>query len=571
MMEQFEFGQDSDGEVVRIRARGREVLSLPMINRGTAFSYEDRIALGLRGLLPRHVNDMSDQLKKVYDQYRMQTTNLAKNLFLTSMQDRNEVLFYRLLAEHLEEMLPIIYTPTIGEAIQLFSHWMQRPRGVFLSIDAPEIMEEALLGYGHDADDVDLIVVTDSEGILGIGDQGVGGVRIAVGKLAVYTAAAGIHPQRALPVVLDTGTDNLQLLNDESYLGLRRARVRGEEYDEFVDQFVRTASKLFPHAMIHWEDFGAANAHRILDKYRNTHCTFNDDIQGTAAVVVAALLSAVEATGVPLTEQRFVIHGAGTAGIGIADLLCDLMVADGMSPEDARRQFWCLGSRGLIHSGLGDRIRPFQQPYARTGEDLQWWSLDRPGHYTLADVVHNVHPTVLIGTSAQAGTFTKAIVTDMASHTEQPVIFPLSNPTSNAEAVPADLLRWTDGRALIATGSPFGPVRMGEVTHQIAQANNALVFPGLGLGVTVSRATRVTQSMLSAAATAVAGVVSKLRRPGDSLLPEMQQLRMVSATVALAVAAQASADGVATRELTNPVQDVYAAMWQPTYPRVEAI
>lgn len=566
----FEFVDGPDGDVVRIRARGRAVLSTPMINYGTSFSLEDRAKLGISGLLPPGVTTMNSELKRVYEQFLNQPTDLAKNLYLTSMQDRNEVLFYRLVSEHLEEMMPIIYTPTIGEAIQKFSHWMQRPRGVFLSIDDPDSMETSLKAYGHDADDVDLIVVTDSEGVLGIGDQGVGGVRIAVGKLSVYTAAAGIHPQRALAVVLDTGTNNLELLNDEGYLGVRHARVRGERYDEFVQQFVETASRVFPHAMIHWEDLAASNAHRVLDKYRDDYCTFNDDIQGTAAVVVAAALSAIRSTGAPLRDQRVVIHGAGTAGVGIANLMTDIMVDEGLSPEEARRNFWCLGSRGLIHTGLGDAIRDFQVPYARPIEELADWDLERPGTYELQDVVSNVHPTILIGTSAQPGAFSEKVVKTMARHQDRPVIFPLSNPTSRSEATPADLLRWTDGRALVATGSPFHPVRLGTTTFEVAQANNALIFPGLGLGVAVSRATRVTDRMLAASAKALAGLMTT-RKYTDSVLPGISQLRMVSATVAMAVAEAAAADGVATRELTDPVQDVYSAMWQPNYPKVEVI
>ena len=477
------------------------------------------------------------------------------------------MLFYRLLSENIEELLPIIYTPTIGEAIEKYSQWMQRPRGVFLSIENPEHMAEALGAYGHGPDDLDLIVVTDSEGILGIGDQGVGGVRIAVGKLAVYTAAAGIHPQRVLPVVLDVGTDNMELLNEETYLGVRHARVRGERYDDFVRLFMETAADMFPHAMIHFEDFGASNAHRVLEAYRHDYCAFNDDIHGTAAVVVAAVLSALDARGERLADQRIVVHGAGTAGIGIVELLRDMMVADGLSREQANARFWGLGSRGLLREGLP--MRPFQQPYARQQAELAGWELGAPGTYGLRDVVHNVHPTVLIGTSAQAGVFTEQVVREMADHTERPIIMPLSNPTAKAEAVPADLLRWTEGRALIATGSPFEPVDYDGVRYTIAQANNALVFPGIGLGVAACRATRVSDKMIAASARAVAAR-SRSKLPGASLLPGIQELRAVSANVALAVAAAAEEDGLATRPLQDPVQDVFDSMWVPAYPKVVA-
>lgn len=565
----YEFRHGPDGETVHIHVRGRDVLALPMINQGTAFHHTDREALGIAGLLPPGVTSLNSQLKKVYEQYREQPSDLAKNNYLEAMHDRNEVLYYRLLAEHLEEMLPIVYTPTIGEAIEKYSFWMQRPRGVFLSIDHPDDMAQALGAYGQAPDDVDLIVVTDSEGILGIGDQGVGGVRIAVGKLAVYTAAAGIHPQRVLPVVLDVGTDNVALLSSEHYLGERHSRIRGDRYDAFIRQFMETATAMFPHAMIHFEDFGAANAHKVLDAYRADYCAFNDDIQGTAAVVVAAVLSALRTTGGSLAEQRIVVHGAGTAGVGITELLRDMMVADGLSVDEANRRFWCLGSRGLLREGLGERMRPFQVEYARRDEELTDWVLAAPGRYDLADVIGNVRPTVLIGTSAQPGAFTEPIIREMAAHVERPIILPLSNPTVKAEAVPADLLAWTEGRALIATGSPFDPVEYDGVRYAIAQANNALVFPGIGLAVAACRATRVSDRMIAASASAVA-TLSRAKVRGASLLPGIQDLRAVSATVALAVVAAAEAEGLAAHPLDDRVQGVYDQMWDPRYPKVIA-
>ncbi|MDN6513581.1 MAG: NAD-dependent malic enzyme [Acidipropionibacterium jensenii] len=564
----FEFGFDGHGEVLRIAARGSEVLANAVINRGTAFSAQERKALGLKGLLPSGVTTMEDQLKRVYVQYRAQRSPLDKYLFLNTLHDRNEVLYYRLLSEHIEEMLPIVYTPTIGQAIPEYSHWYHRPRGVYLSIDDPEGIEDALLSMGHGPDEVDLIVATDSEGILGIGDQGVGGVAITIGKLAVYTAAAGIHPHRVLPVVLDTGTDNLDLLNDEVYLGVRHARVRGERYDAFIDRYVTTAHRLFPHAMLHWEDFGASNATRILNKYRDDYCTFNDDIQGTAAVVAAAVMSAVQVSGTPLADQRIVIHGAGTAGIGIARLLVQMMCQDGVDPETARSRVWGLGSRGLLREGIA--VRDFQQPFARSAAELAGWTLDLPGHYELADVVRNVHPTILIGCSAQPGAFTEQIVRDMAQSCQRPIIMPLSNPTDRAEASPADLISWTSGRALVATGSPFPPVQYNGVSYRIAQANNALVFPGIGLGVTAARATRISDSMITAAVRTVARSVDP-RPAGASLLPEISGLLPLSAQVGLAVALAAQKEGLATAPLDNPVQAIYDAIWRPDYPRVKAI
>lgn len=504
MARQFEFTHDDSGaELARIAIRGRQILARPIINRGTAFTIEERRELGLTSVLPPGVVTLEQQSKRVYEQYRGEPDALRKHTSLMHLQDRNEILFYRVLSEHLEEMLPVVYTPTIGEAIQKFSHFFQTPRGVFCSIDDPDAMAEELLSYGVQGDDVDLIVVTDSEGILGIGDQGDGGVRITVGKLAVYTAAAGVHPLRVLPVVLDVGTDNMDLLSDDSYLGVRHSRVRGEAYDAFIEKFVGTVRELFPHALIHWEDFGAANAHRILDTYRDSMPTFNDDIQGTAAVVVAAALAAVRARGELLSDQRVVIFGAGTAGIGIADLMCQIMANEGTETAAARERFWALGSRGLLREGVS--ARPFQAPYTRSAAELSGWSLDRAGEYRLADVVRNVRPTILIGTSAQPGAFTEQIVREMASHVSDPIILPLSNPTSLAEAVPADLLAWTDGRAQIATGSPFGPVSVDGVVHEIAQANNALLFPGIGLGSIVCRASRISDGMIAAATEVVAG------------------------------------------------------------------
>jgi malate dehydrogenase (oxaloacetate-decarboxylating) len=414
-------------------------------------------------------------------------------------------------------------------------------------------------------------VATDAEGILGIGDWGVGGIEIAIGKLAVYIAAAGIHPRRVIPVVLDTGTDNLRLLNDRMYLGNRHARVRGQRYDDFVDAYVTTATKLFPHALLHWEDLGAGNARRILQRYADQSCTFNDDMQGTAAVVLAAAFAAARASGARLADQRIVIHGAGTAGLGIADMLREVMIREGLSPAEATGRFSCLDREGLLTDDRLDGLLDFQRPYARPAAEVAGWTRTGAGPGpSLADVVGHVHPTMLIGTSTQAGAFTEAIVRQMAAHVERPVIMPLSNPTSKAEATPADLIAWTDGRALVATGSPFDPVVHDETTYRIAQANNALVFPGLGLGVAVARARRVSDRMLAAAADAVAGLSDATTR-GAPLLPPVGNLREVSATVAVAVARAAVADDLAEVALDDPIQQVHQAMWQPEYPRVEAV
>ncbi len=563
----YEFVPGPRGEQLKIHARGSTILSLPTINRGTAFTWPERHALGLTGLLPPGVAGIEAQVRRCYENYLDQSSPLAKYAYLASLRDRNEVLFYRLLSEHIEEMLPIVYTPTIGAVIERFSHTYNRMRGVFTYVDFPEEIEESLLNYGLDGDECDLIVVTDSEGILGIGDQGIGGVEICVGKLSVYTAAAGIDPRRVIPVVVDVGTDNMELLNDEFYLGSRHSRRRGAVYDAFIEQFIATATRLFPRALIHFEDFGAGNAHRILDTYRDRACTFNDDIQGTAAVVTAAAIAGVKTTGHRMREQKVVVFGAGTAGVGVANLLRDVMIREGLSEEEAHRQFWCLGSRGLIHEGLGEKVRDFQRPYARPEAELAGWDLDDPAQVSLADVVRNVHPTMLIGTSARAGAFTEAIVRDMAAHVDRPIIMPLSNPTSRAEATPKDLIKWTAGQALVATGSPFAPVPYNGRMFEIAQANNALVFPGLGLGVVVSKASRVSDRMIAAAAEAVAEIVD-VAPYGKALLPSISQLRHVSGVVAIRVAQTAFEEGLSSVQLTDPVQQVYEAMWQPRYPDI---
>jgi len=566
----YELVQTPSGTVARVRIRGHSILTAPILNRGTAFTLEERHALGLTGLLPSGVSAMEQQLRRTYEQFRSQADDLGKNVYLGNLRDRNEILFYRLLTAHIEEMLPIVYTPTIGRAIERFSHEFRRPRGVYLSVDAPEDVEASLRNYGMHAEDVDLIVATDSEGILGIGDWGVGGIEIAIGKLAVYIAAAGIHPRRVIPVVLDVGTDNLGLLNDEMYLGNRHARVRDHRYDELVDAYVTTATKLFPDAMLHWEDLGAGNARRILNKYADQCCTFNDDMQGTAAVVLAAAFAAVRAAGTRLRDQRVVIHGAGTAGLGIADMMVDVMVREGLTREEATRRFYAIGRGGLLTDDQSS-LRDFQAPYARPASEVATWSRGqgRDG-VGLADVVANAAPTMLIGTSTQPAAFSEAIVKQMASRVERPIIMPLSNPTSKCEALPEDLIRWTEGRALVATGSPFAPVSYGGRTYRIAQANNALVFPGLGLGVTVARARRISDGMLAAAADAVAEL-SDATTPGAALLPSVENLRMVSAAVGVAVALAADREGLAQAGLGDPVQQIHQAMWRPEYPRIELV
>ncbi|MFG1705058.1 NAD-dependent malic enzyme [Nonomuraea sp. M3C6] len=551
--------EDAEGGYVT-SGGGLAVLDNPLLNKDTAFSREERTELGLDGLIPPVVETLEEQAGRAYTQYLAQPTDLLKNVFLTALQDRNEVLFYRLLADHLREMLPIVYDPTVAQAIKTYSHEYRRPRGVYLSIDDLGGIEQAFRNFGLESGDVDLIVASDAEQILGIGDWGVGGgAGIAVGKLAVYTAAAGIDPARVIPVALDVGTDNEALLNDPFYVGERHSRVRGRRYDDFIDAYVTVATRLFPDAMLHWEDFGPSNARRILEKYTGQIATFNDDMQGTGAIVLAAMLGATRVTGTPMREQRIVIFGSGTAGIGIADQLRDAMVRDGLDEEAATRRIWPIDKQGLLTDDMSD-LRDFQRPYARPAAEVA----DVEGGIGLAQVVERVKPTMLLGTSTMHGAFTEPIVRAMAAGVDRPIIFPISNPTDRIEAMPEDLIRWTGGRALIATGIPINPITYHGVTYAIAQANNALLYPGLGLGVVVSRARRVSKRMLQAAADAVGGLVD-VSTPGASLLPQVENLREVSATVAVAVAKQAAEEGLARTDLRDPVQQVQDAMWQPRY------
>lgn len=545
--------------------RGRAILADPRINKGTAFTVEEREALGLLGVLPHRVLTLEEQASRAYEQYRSQPTALAKQVALNDLRDRNEVLFYRLLCDHLRELLPIIYTPTVGEAIEHYSHQYRRPRGVYLSADQPEAIERSLASAGLGPEDVDLIIATDGEAILGIGDWGIGGMGIALGKLAVYTAAGGVDPNRAIAVMLDVGTSNQGLLDDPLYLGLRHPRVSPDEYDRFIDGYVEAASRLFPRALLHWEDLGSGNAQRILERYRDRLLTFNDDVQGTGAVNLAAVMAAVRATGVPLREHRVVVLGSGTAGMGVADQLHEAMVLEGRSGAEAASRIWCLDRHGLLTDGMPG-MSESQRRYARPEADVEGWERDQGlGGIGLAEVVRRVHPTILIGTSTRHGAFGQAIVEEMAAHVARPVILPMSNPTHLAEAVPADLIRWTEGRALVATGSPFDPVSHDGVTYEIGQANNALVFPGLGLGVIAVRATRVTDHMVLAAAQSVAELVDP-STPGAPLLPPVENLRATSAAVAAAVARAAQRDGVAGVAVDGDAEDrIRRLMWKPTY------
>ncbi len=551
------------------RARGLAVLNSPMLNKGTAFSSAERKSLGLTGLLPPEISTIETQVKRSYIQYERFPDNLSQNIFLTALHDRNEVLFFRLFSEHLREMIPIVNDFTVGMAIKQYSHESRRPRGVYLSIDHEDAIEEAFANFGKGAGDIDLIIATDAEKILGIGDWGVGGIEVSIGKLAIYTAAGGIDPARVIPVMLDVGTDRETLRNDPLYVGNRHARIRGERYDAFIESYVAIARRLFPRALLQWEDFGSGNGRRILKKYRNQFCTFNDDMQGTGAIVLAAAISAVRVCGTPMRNQRVVIFGAGTAGTGIATEIRDAMMREGLSEQEAGARFWCVDRHGLLTTAMAQPLLDFQLPWARPSAESRGWKHDGDG-ISLAEVVHRIQPTMLIGASAAAESFTEEIVREMAAHTETPVILVLSHPKANSEASSSDLIAWTDGRGLVATGTPSAPVTWRGITHVIAQASNAMLYPGLALGTIVSRAARISDGMFHAAASAVSSMVV-VRQPGSSLLPHIDDLRSISITVAVAVAEAAFREGLARVHLPDIVQQVHDAMWKPQYRRIEAI
>jgi malate dehydrogenase (oxaloacetate-decarboxylating) len=535
-------------------------LAAPSLNRGVGFTHEQRRRLGLTGRLPSAVLTLEEQADRVWHQLQSLATDLGRNLLLEQLHYRHELLYFKVLEDHLPELMPVVYTPTVGEAIQRFSDEYRGQRGLFLTIDEPDDIEEAFETFGLGPDDVDLIVCTDAEAILGIGDWGVGGIQIAVGKLALYTAGGGINPCRCIAVSLDVGTDNEQLLQDPFYLGNRHARRRGEEYDEFIKRYIETAHQLFPHAILHFEDFGPLNARKILQTYGEDYCVFNDDIQGTGAVVVAAVYGGCHVTGVPLRDQKAIVFGAGTAGIGVADQIRDAMVADGTTIEQATSQIWPIDKQGLLFDDMDD-LRDFQVPYAKNRQQL---GVAAGGRVGLVDAIKLASPTILLGSSTVFGAFNQEVIEAMTASCEQPMIFPLSNPTSRMEAMPADVVEWSKGKALITTGTPVAPVEYNGTIYTIGQANNVLVFPGIGLGIIVARARLVTQGMLQAAARAVVHQASPTN-PGDSLLPDVQNLRDISAAVAEAVYRAAVEDGVATKTHDDVRHAVHDAMWHPAY------
>ena len=541
------------------------VVTNPLTNRGTAFTIEERHRLGLTGRFPAAVETLDQQASRTYRQLCGFERNLDKYVFLDQLHDRNETLYYRVLTDHLAELLPVVYDPTVGEAIKRWSREYRRSRAVYLSVDRIEDVRPSFETLGLGPDDVDLLVVSDAEEILGIGDWGVNGTDISVGKLAVYTAAAGIHPGRTIAVNLDCGTDNEALLNDPSYLGNRHARVRGKRYDALVEEYLSVAAELFPRALLHFEDFGPANARRILQANRDKYRIFNDDMQGTGAIVIAAVISGMKVTGQNFADQRLVVYGAGTAGTGMADQIRAGMVRDGLSPDEARSRIWLIDRAGLVTDDM-EGLPDYQRAYARPAGEAADWTREH-GRIGLLETVRRVHPTILIGTSTDHDAFTRDVVEAMSAGVERPIILPLSNPTERIEAMPADVVAWSGGKALVATGIPVEPFDYRGTRFTIGQGNNALLYPGLGLGVIVSGASRVTDGMLLAAARAVAGQVDPTA-PGAALLPPVENLRASSATVAVAVARQAQADGVAVARHDNLIQAVQDAMWEPVYPEV---
>jgi len=548
---------------LRDLGRGMDLLDTPLLNKGTAFTETERNKFGLDGLLPPHIEDLDEQVVRAYEAYQQEDNDLERHIYLRALQDTNEVLLYRLLLDHIEEMTPIVYTPVVGQACQQFSHIYRRPRGMFISYPLRDSIPALLQNRPNPQ--VDVIVVTDGERILGLGDQGVGGLGIPIGKLSLYSLIGGIHPERTLPIILDVGTNNAERLNDPEYLGWRQKRIAGQEYFDFVDRFVQAVKQELPQTCLQWEDFATPHARPILERYRDQLLTFNDDIQGTAAVAVGAILGAVKVTGKSLKDQQIVMFGAGSAGIGVADGLRAAMKSEGLSEQQARSRFWFVDRDGLLHSGRKD-LSPEQSNYAQPEDRVSGWTRTSNGHVGLADVIGNIEATILIGLSTAGGAFKEAIVREMARKVERPIIFPLSNPTTKSEATADDLIRWTEGRALVATGSPFGPVNYGGRTIPIAQCNNVYIFPAIGLGVIASGARRVTDAMMLAAARALAENSPALKDSSTALLPPLTDIRRVAAEIALAVGLEAQKEGFAAKITEEELrQRVIRNQWTPAY------
>jgi malate dehydrogenase (oxaloacetate-decarboxylating) len=556
----------TSGSVRQVSLSGFDLINSPRLNKGTAFSDQERDAFDLHGLLPPHVGTLDEQIERRMQALGEQPTPFNKYSFLHDLQDTNETLFYALLVRNIEQMLPLVYTPTVGEGCQRFSEIWKKPRGLFLSYPNKDRIDQ-ILSHPRYAE-VKCIVVSDGERILGLGDQGAGGMGIPIGKMALYTALGGIHPEHCLPILLDVGTNNEDRLKSPIYIGWRHERIRGAEYDAFVDVFVNSVKKRWPHVLLQWEDFAGSNAARFLARYRNQLCTFNDDIQGTAAIATATLISAINVTGVPLEQQKIVVVGFGSAGLGITNLLAQFMQDKGLTEEEARKHFYAIDRYGLV-TEHGKDVRPEQLPYARKEQEVKGWKQGN-GEITLLDVVREAKPSVLIGVSGQKGAFSEQVVREMAKHTARPVIFPLSNPTSRSEATPQDLLNWTEGRALIGTGSPFEPVDFGGKKIHIAQTNNSYIFPGLALGIIASKARHVTDTMVKAAAQELIRHLPTQKDKDASLLPPLAESREIGRFIAQAVGRQAIQDGQAQVTGEDELsRELRANIWEPVYETYE--
>jgi malic enzyme len=549
-------------DTLTVNLSGSALLADPLMNKGTAFSERERAALHLDGLIPPAVCTIAQQLERVYENYRAKETSLERYIHLASLQDRNETLFFRLVHEHLDEMMPVLYTPVVGEACQKFSHIYRRPRGLYIAYEQQDAIASILANH---ATPPAVIVVTDGERILGLGDQGIGGMGIPIGKLCLYTVCAGIPPDRTLPIMLDVGTDNEDLLADPMYLGTRHRRIRGEQYQAFIDRFVEAVIRVWPDAVLQWEDFLKANAITQLARFRDRLCTFNDDIQGTAATVVAGVYASLRITHQSMRDQRIVIAGAGASAQGIAALLVEAIEDDGVPLTEARHRIATVDSRGLVTQDRPD-LEEFKALYARASAEVAGFACRDRSHVTLVESIRNLRPTILIGTSATSGLFTQAVIEAMAEINERPVVMPLSNPTSKSECTAADAVRWSDGHAIVATGSPFDPVVHGSRTYRIGQGNNAFVFPGIGLGLWVGHVRRVTDGMFLDAAKALAEQVSDVDLAGGAVYPQLSRIRDCSQAVACAVIRRAVAEGHAeTSVLQDLEQRVRLAMWVPRY------
>ena len=554
---------------IKVTERGQVLLRDPLLNKGTAFSAKEKESFQLYGLLPSNTESIEEQLLRCHDAYTAKTTPLERHIYLRALQDRNEVLFYRFILEHLVETMPVIYTPVVGEACQLFHHIYRQPRGLFLSYPERDKMDTILAAIANTRS-ISVIVVTDGERILGLGDQGAGGLGIPIGKLSLYTACGGIAPAQTLPIILDVGTNNQERIDDPEYLGWRHARITGKNYDDFVDHFVQSIKRHFPQVLLQFEDFAQQHAYPLLERYRDQLCMFNDDIQGTAAVAVAAIVAATQVAKTPLKEQNIVFLGAGSAGCGIAEQLVQAMINQGLSETKARAQVYLVDRNGLLHDGMPELL-PFQQGFARSQQLLQDWELEQPGKISLLDVIINAKPTILLGLSGQPNQFTEKMVRTMANYCKRPIIFPLSNPTSRAEAIPQDILTWTAGNALVATGSPFDPVTINGRQIDIAQCNNSYIFPGIGLGVVAGHAKRVTDSMMMAAAMALSELAPAMSSGAGRLLPELSTIRDVSQHLAKAFILQGIQEGHIDAMNEEQVKSaIQQTMWAPQYKSFEA-